>query len=382
MSVVPKFPVDISQPGMAQILFGAMINAIPGYVTVVDEQGKYLMANDKLMNKAGVSADQFVGASIGFLEADSEFKRELMSFLHKPYLSNHSDVTLLKFKVDDEPRWHLINFQRVHQLKIVICASIDTHEEISLSLEVRRQQEIIESSEKLAILGEMAGGIAHEINNPMAAIDLLVERVRRHLHAAPPKVAEIEKSLVAIEGTVERTVKIVKSLKAFARKSTMDPMEPFDLQTIMETVCVLEVDRYKQKNILLHIDPVPAALIECRETEICQVLVNLMNNAFDAVQELDEKWVRVTFHVTELEIEIRVTDSGLGIPQHVVDKLMTPFFTTKDVGKGTGLGLSLSRKFIENHKGRFYYNNNWPNTQFVVLLPRFLPKTDSEQKAA
>jgi len=380
MSYKHLFKVDFSTAEAAQLLFEAMINSIPGYVTVVNDEGAYVMANKKLLSRVGVSLEVFIGAYVGFADNNSEFQRALTSFLINSDAMAYSDVKLIKFRAHEEARWHLLTFTKVPALNLTICASIDTHEEIALSMEVHRQQEIIESSEKLAVLGEMAGGIAHEINNPMTTIDLLVGRIRRLVNAEPPKREDVHKALDTIENTVERTVKIVRSLKTFARQSKSDPMSPTSLDKIMETVSVLENDRFKHRNVQFLMDPIPDVIMDCRENEICQVLVNLINNALDAVCDLPDAWVKVTFHDSTDDIEIRVTDCGNGIPGDVVEKMMAPFFTTKEVGKGTGLGLSLSKKFIENHAGRLYYNPNWPNTQFVILLPKNI--SQSMPKAA
>ncbi|MFZ4403828.1 MAG: sensor histidine kinase, partial [Pseudobdellovibrionaceae bacterium] len=101
-----------------------------------------------------------------------------------------------------------------------------------------------------------------------------------------------------------------------------------------------------------------------------QVLLNLLNNAFDAVENEKERWVHLGFSaLNENEFLLFVTDSGPGIPKEVADKIMQPFFTTKPVGKGTGLGLSISLGVINEHKGQFYINTANKNTQFVLRLP-------------
>lgn len=353
-----------------RVFLAAMINSVPGFVTVVAQDGTYLMANQRLLDKVGTTEEAFLGSHIGFAQNDSEFRTELARFLSDPKQITYSDIKLLKFQAQDQARWHILTFTKILQLDVTICSSIDTHEEISLNLEINRQREIIENNGKLALLGEMAGGIAHEINNPMATIDLHVERLRRLMAKDPVPKDEVAKSLDTIEGTVERTVRIVKSLKTFARQSQADTPQATPILRILDAVMVLEVDRYKSRGVVLEMESAPDVTIECRENEVCQVLVNLLNNALDAVVGKEKAWVKVSFHDSVDDFEIRVTDCGGGISKEVQEKMMNPFYTTKEVGKGTGLGLSLSRRFIENHNGRLYYNQNWPNTQFVVLLPK------------
>lgn len=113
--------------------------------------------------------------------------------------------------------------------------------------------------------------------------------------------------------------------------------------------------------------------VECRPTQISQVILNLLNNAHDAIGSLEEKWVMVSVTEIENDIEIRVTDSGSGIPEHVRMKIMEPFFTTKPVGKGTGLGLSVSLGILKAHRGSLVVDTESKNTCFVLRFPRLQP---------
>ena len=94
-----------------------------------------------------------------------------------------------------------------------------------------------------------------------------------------------------------------------------------------------------------------------------------MNNSFDAVLDLPEKWIDITVTAKESKVEISVTDSGSGIPEQVAKKLMQPFFTTKEIGKGSGLGLSTSAGILKSHQGTIAYDPNSKNTRFVIQLP-------------
>ncbi|MEK6579858.1 MAG: HAMP domain-containing sensor histidine kinase, partial [Bdellovibrionota bacterium] len=110
--------------------------------------------------------------------------------------------------------------------------------------------------------------------------------------------------------------------------------------------------------------------IQGRQTQLSQVLLNLFNNAYDAVQTLTDKWIKIKVADTDQWVEIWVTDSGPGISSEVVSKMFQPFFTTKGVGKGTGLGLSISKKIIETHGGTLNVEMESPNTCFRITLPK------------
>ncbi len=109
---------------------------------------------------------------------------------------------------------------------------------------------------------------------------------------------------------------------------------------------------------------------ECRPAQVLQVLVNLLNNAFDAIQNNTEKWVRLGVEDAGDQLVISVTDSGKGIPSETAQQTLQAFFTTKPPGKGTGLGLSLSREIAESHHGSLTIDTKKPNTCFVLRLPK------------
>ena len=98
--------------------------------------------------------------------------------------------------------------------------------------------------------------------------------------------------------------------------------------------------------------------------------MNLLANAHDAVFNLSDKWVELSLAEVDDQIQLMVTDSGNGIAPNIVEKMMQPFFTTKEVGKGTGLGLSISKGIIEDHQGTLKYNSQSPHTQFILTFPK------------
>lgn len=110
-------------------------------------------------------------------------------------------------------------------------------------------------------------------------------------------------------------------------------------------------------------------MLNCRGVQISQVLLNLLNNAFDAIELLPEKWIKLDAMKMEDTIVIHVTDSGHGIPEEEREKIFQPFYTTKPIGKGTGLGLSLSRKIVQDHKGTLTLDTNSAHTRFVIKIP-------------
>jgi two-component system sensor histidine kinase DctS len=228
------------------------------------------------------------------------------------------------------------------------------------------------NSSKLATLGEMAAGLAHEINNPLFVIHGRAERLRE---LAQDKTLDLPKVIQAaeiIEATSMRLSKIVRGLKNLSRDGEKDPIEEVSVLKLFTENAELCFQRFKDTGIDLQIDKVDKNLIiECRPAQISQVILNLLNNAHDAVfTDASTKWVRLGALVFEDQIQISVTDSGAGIRADLLEKIFRPFFTTKKVGSGTGLGLSISRTIVESHQGTLVLDQTSKATRFVCTFPK------------
>jgi PAS domain S-box-containing protein len=241
--------------------------------------------------------------------------------------------------------------------------------------EQRETEAKLMQSSKMASLGEMASGVAHEINNPLTIIQ---GRAIRLLQLSEKNETISSESLHEhVTGIVEMTkriAKIIKGLAIFSRDAEKDPLEPMEINHIFEGTLELCRERFHESGIALEINSPFEIILSCRPTQISQVLLNLLNNAFDAVQDLDEKWVRMEVKPSSTRyhenwVEISVTDSGAGLTPAVAEKMMEPFFTTKEVGKGTGLGLSISRGIVEGHGGKIFLDSHSVRTRFVIELP-------------
>jgi signal transduction histidine kinase len=172
-----------------------------------------------------------------------------------------------------------------------------------------------------------------------------------------------------------RTGKIIKALRFFSRTGENDPYIEVSLESIWAESIDLCQTKFNFNRIELRFEPIPDHLyLYCNATQISQVILNLLDNAFDAVEEQMEKWVQLTVEENGRTVRLTVRDSGKGIAPENRSKIMEPFFTTKEVGKGTGLGLSISKGIVESHGGRLIYDESDPHTCFIVELPLSLPK--------
>lgn len=240
--------------------------------------------------------------------------------------------------------------------------------------EKRNQEALLEhqrlrsmQASKMATLGEMAGGIAHEINNPLAIISARAQMLQQQSEKIHP--SAIRDYADKIEQTVQRIASIVRGLRTFSRNGENDPTTLAEASQVITDTLEFCRGNLARNNVTLHVALQENLILHCRPTQISQVILNLINNAQDAIQALPEKWIRLESSLKDGMISIRVTDSGTGIPYEIAEKMMQPFFTTKEVGKGTGLGLSISRGIVEDHRGKLYLDPSSAHTSFVIELP-------------
>jgi two-component system NtrC family sensor kinase len=221
-------------------------------------------------------------------------------------------------------------------------------------------------TEKMAALGQLVSGVAHEVNNPLAAIvgftDLLLE------NPAVPDDAKEELQVILQEA--QRTRVIVQNLLSFARQ--MPPQrEPAQVNTILKQTMKLRAYDLENHGVeLTEKYAVELPMVIGDPHQLQQVFLNILNNAYDAVQEIRRtgKIEVQTLHRAD-KIEIMFRDNGPGISQ--IDRIFDPFFTTKEVGKGTGLGLSICYGIIQAHRGEIVAKNNpdGDGSTFIVRLP-------------
>lgn len=227
---------------------------------------------------------------------------------------------------------------------------------------------------KMTSLGEMASGVAHEINNPLAIIFGKASLLRESISEGNVEPAEIIKTIQKIESTAERISKIVKNLRVFSRDVSEDPFQTISVKTLLHDTLELCESKFQSHGIRLsQSDCDPSLTIECRAPQISQVLLNLLNNAHDAILNLEDKWINIEVVDLNESVSFFITDSGAGIPVEIQEKIMQPFFTTKDPDKGTGLGLSISKGITDAHHGKLELNTRSAHTCFVLTLPKVQP---------
>lgn len=225
---------------------------------------------------------------------------------------------------------------------------------------------------RLSSLGAMAGGIAHEINNPVTIIMGMLKIVIKELASDKPiDRVKMGGTLEKARQYTERISKIVKGIRALSRDGSRDPFIQSTVQDIIDNTFGLCEASIQTNSIQLSYDlEDPNLTIDCRPVQISQVLLNLINNSLDAIGDRKDPWIHVAVKkINEETVEFSVTDCGEGIPEDIAFQLMQPFFTTKWAGKGTGLGLSISQEIIKAHFGKFSLDREFANTRFYFQIP-------------
>ncbi len=232
--------------------------------------------------------------------------------------------------------------------------------------ELASAQARLVQTEKLASMGQLSAGVAHEINNPLGTVLLYSHLLLRQLDEADPRKEDI--GMIVSEAT--RCRDIVRGLLNFARQSRVSK-RPTELSEVVVEVMALMSVRTGGTDVVLKSDvqeDLPEMMLDA--AQIKQLLVNLVGNSLDAVGEDGEVCIKVGLNRQGDAVEIRVIDNGCGIPEKNLPKLFTPFFTTKAEGKGTGLGLAVAYGIVKMHCGDIVAESeNGKGTTFIVTIP-------------
>lgn len=277
-----------------------------------------------------------------------------------------------------------INLKSEYDIILSLTASILKSNEIDSNqfililrniTEEKKAQEQLFMTSKLASLGELAAGIAHEINNPITSV---MGYAQFHLMQITDKDKELKEDLQRIFDEGKRVQNIVKSLLSFAREQEHEKKE-MDLNKAVSEVLKLFGKQLALNNIKLILELSPnLSKIYGNPSQIQQVIINLIQNAFDAIQQSKKgSIIKLKTQSSGSDVQIIIEDDGPGIPENIKKQIFNPFFTTKPVGKGTGLGLSICHKIIEKHEGKILVKSKMNHgTTFVIQLPALKSQND------
>ena len=225
-------------------------------------------------------------------------------------------------------------------------------------------------SAKLASLGTLSAGVAHELNQPVAIVRGLSQQLQREPNL-PPETLE---DLALIEGQTSRMMKIIKHLRTFCRTGGSEQVS-VDVNQVIQDCFILIDAQLKSHDISVELALCQELLVVTGDAnELEQVFINLLTNARDALESSPDARLTIQSHVEQKQCVIEFRDNGPGIPTEAAAHIFDPFFTTKEVGKGTGLGLSISHSIIEKHHGSITAKNDG-GAVFLITLPLAIEET-------
>ncbi len=236
--------------------------------------------------------------------------------------------------------------------------------------ELREKQEQLVQAGKLATLGELTTGVAHELNNPLNNIGIFIGNVIDRIEFSSGDRDAALRELRSALQQVHKATQIITHLRTFGRAAPVSH-EPVDVLRVIEQSLSLMTEqlRLRQIDVKLELPDAPV-FVEANAIQLEQVFINLISNARDALAQSDIKRITVTCKTRGPTVEVRVSDTGPGIPSGMEQRIFDPFFTTKEVGEGTGLGLSITYGILKDHNGSITVESA-PNggATFIVELP-------------
>ncbi len=221
---------------------------------------------------------------------------------------------------------------------------------------------------KFSELGMMSAGVVHEISNPLAVIQARATQLLR-LKSHADKLQETSDGLHQILRASERIARVLQGLREFVHPDEQEALRDLPLKDLFEDVLGFCGQRMKNHGVSLRFYGLEGASVPGHKIQLEQLILNLLNNSFDAIEFLPDKWVEVSCHKEDGQLHVFFKDSGHGIPPGIAPKIMEPFFSTKNAGKGTGLGLSMAQEIAQNHGGALAYLPTCSHTTFRLDLP-------------
>jgi PAS domain S-box-containing protein len=367
LSYLEGFVTDITERKRAEHLLRQSeeryrrLIAVSPYAIVVIRGDRILFANDQAIKLFGaVKADEILSRSVTDL-FHPDYHAAIRERIHE-LVEGRAQVPMLEEKI-------ITLSGRSVDAEVSAARFVDEEGPAILVMlrdisERKRLQEQLRKTERIAELGTVASGMAHEIGTPMNVILGRAEYLMDRVGDEP-----IKKGLQTIITQVERITRVMNQLLSFARRKTPE-RGALDLKQVVEDSLEMFHERLTRSQIQLELtlaDPCPMVLADA--DQMSQVMINLVMNAVHAMPEGGT--LRVALAPELQMVRLTIADTGHGIPREVIKKIFDPFFTTKEFGKGTGLGLTVVKGIIEEHQGSIAVESQeGAGTTFTILLPQ------------
>lgn len=225
-------------------------------------------------------------------------------------------------------------------------------------------------SAQLSSIGEIAGSIVHEIKNPLSIVTLNLSQFKKMVAQKSIDYDKFNSKLLQLETTTKKITAIINTVSRFSRKDTNDYNQCTLLKNIFDDALFLMTEKIRNQNVCIKNNADEKIEIYCNPALLALVIGNLLSNSLDAITNIKEPWIELSYKEHQGNYEISITDCGPGLPAEFIERMRQPYFTTKPQGKGTGLGLSFSRKVMADHKGSIEYDSTFPNARFILKFPK------------
>lgn len=275
------------------------------------------------------------------------------------FFSFHTPLTLME----------LIHFHSANVVTILLIGySVRSHFRYKQEASTLAQ-DLVEKS-KMAVLGEMAAGVSHEVNNPLTVLTTSGEQLKRLAEKGQFDQKRFLDLIDKINRMTLRISKIVNGLKEFSSNTYEETSEQIDLKEIIVQILKHCEQKFQTAGVQV-VTSLPEASVYSigQKAQIAEALNKLLENAFDACRDEREPIVKVSLSIEDNFARIAISDNGPGVPDELMTKIMQPFFTTKELGTGPGLGLSIALGIAQRHNGRLYIDKKISSSCFALMLP-------------
>jgi len=366
----------------AEAYFTALLDAAVDAIIVIDHDGVIRAFNTAAQCMFGYAVEEALGRNVNMLMPephrtahDNYIEKYLTTGVAKIIGIGREERAVRKDGTEFPMDLAIGEVQHAGNPHFVgIIKDITEHRR--LEQEAHQMQRELAHVTRLSVLGEMASGIAHEINQPLTAISTYAQACQRMLKNTDADPAELQNALKMVSEQAHRAGEVIRRLRAFAKKRSTE-RQIAQVSDLIESALRLAEPDSRTRKFDIHLqlaDALPAVIVDA--VQIQQVVLNLLRNAMDAVEEWDSEDRVVTVTAESDEdgyVKISFTDGGAGLSPEAIEHLFDPFFTTKE--SGMGLGLSISRSIVTSHGGEIsFHANPQGGTTFYFTIPPVVRK--------
>ena len=349
-----------------------IIKSMVDTLIVVDPEGKIKKVNQSALDLLGYTEEELAERDMNSVFTDEVFtKTKLREFIKEGGLKDYETA----YKTKDGKKIPVLLSGAVMRDKAgnivsVVCVAKDITERIKAEEELKTIQNQLIQSEKMSAIGRLSAGVAHEIKNPLAIIQLSTEDLEEYL---PQKDEKIKKSILMITESCQRANNVITDLLNFSHITEMD-FHKIKLNEVIDTSVALVQNSARINNITVEWNgqDIEGIELEGGFNLLQQVFLNLLTNAIDAIKENGKITITAELEKAygDKNVVVKIADTGPGIPENRLSRIFDPFYTTKEPGNGTGLGLSMVYTIIDKHKGIIEAESRiGKGTTFIIILP-------------